>query len=155
MTPRSSIITPLPVIGFKVPPLPVVQIMLTKALRVKSLTSEIVGRGSVGVMGLILSSNFSAGFEAIVFLGVVVLFVVIIGFVIVVVDILLFVTVVVELWGVLGVFVILCVFSTTTFVEVAFSLIFGVTNPLPSMVTRVTIPIAIDLINESRLSINK
>jgi hypothetical protein len=153
MTPRSSIITPLPVIGFKVPPLPVVQIMLTKALRVNSLTSEIVGRGSIGVIGLILSSNFSAGFEAIVFLGVVVLFVVIIGFV--VVDVLLFVTVVVELWGVLGVFVILCVFSTTTFVEVAFSLIFGVTNPLPSMVTRVTIPIAIDLINESRLSINK
>jgi hypothetical protein len=127
--------------------------MLTKALRVNSLTSEIVGRGSIGVIGLILSSNFSAGFEAIVFLGVVVLFVVIIGFV--VVDVLLFVTVVVELWGVLGVFVILCVFSTTTFVEVAFSLIFGVTNPLPSMVTRVTIPIAIDLINESRLSINK
>jgi hypothetical protein len=127
--------------------------MLTKALRVNSLTSEIVGRGSIGVIGLILSSNFSAGFEAIVFLGVVVLFVVIIGFV--VVDVLLFVTVVVELWGVLGVFVILCVFSTTTFVEVAFSLMFGVTNPLPSMVTRVTIPIAIDLINESKLSINK
>jgi hypothetical protein len=104
-------------------------------------------------MGLILSSNFSAGFEAIVFLGVVVLFVVTMGFV--VVDILLLVTVVVELWGVLGVFVILGVFSTTIFVEVAFSLMFGVTNPLPSMVTRVTIPIAIDLINESKLSINK